>query len=109
LSVFVVQEVPGRNILGARIYGDLKVLLPPNVNIVLSPGPTVRRLREGLKGFDSSDFLLLMGDPAVIGLACAIASDINVGKYSVLKWDRIEKDYYPVTIDLHQKGEGAGL
>ena len=109
MSVFVVQEVPGRNILGARIYGDLKVLLPPNVNIVLSPGPTVRRLREGLKGFDSSDFLLLMGDPAVIGLACAIASDINVGKYSVLKWDRIEKDYYPVTIDLHQKGEGAGL
>jgi len=109
LSVFVVQEVPGRNILGARIYGDLKVLLPPNVNIVLSPGPTVRRLREGLRGFDSSDFLLLMGDPAVIGLACAIASDINVGKYSVLKWDRIEKDYYPVTIDLHQKGEGVGL
>lgn len=109
MSVFVVQEVPGRNILGARIYGDLKVLLPPNVNIVLSPGPTVRRLREGLKGFDSSDFLLLMGDPAVIGLACAIASDINVGKYSVLKWDRIEKDYYPVTIDLHQKGEGVGL
>lgn len=109
MSVFVVQEVPGRNILGARIYGDLKVLLPPNVNIVLSPGPTVRRLREGLRGFDSSDFLLLMGDPAVIGLACAIASDINVGKYSVLKWDRIEKDYYPVTIDLHQKGEGVGL
>lgn len=109
MSVFVVQEVPGRNILGARIYGDLKVLLPPNVNIVLSPGPTVRRLREGLRGFDSSDYLLLMGDPAVIGLACAIASDINVGKYSVLKWDRIEKDYYPVTIDLHQKGEGVGL
>ena len=109
MSVFVVQEVPGRNILGARIYGDLKVLLPSNVNIVLSPGPTVRRLREGLKGFDNSDFLLLMGDPAVIGLACAIASDINVGKYSVLKWDRIEKDYYPVTIDLHQKGEGTGL
>tara|TARA_R110002110_G_scaffold94723_2_gene245220 strand:+ start:340 stop:489 length:150 start_codon:yes stop_codon:yes gene_type:complete len=45
-----------------------------------------------------------MGDPAVIGLACVIASDINVGLYKILKWDRIEKDYYPVSIDIHQKG-----
>jgi len=104
LSVYVVQEVPGRNILGARAYGDLKVLLPSNTNIVLSPAPTIRRLKEGLKNFTSEDYLLLMGDPAVIGLACAIACDINVGKYSVLKWDRIEKDYYPVEIDIFQKG-----
>jgi hypothetical protein len=104
LSVFVVQEVPGRNILGARSYGDLRVLLPSNTNIVLSPGPTIRRLREGLKEFNDQDYLLLMGDPAVIGLACVIASDINVGLYKILKWDRIEKDYYPVSIDIHQKG-----
>ena len=107
MSVFVVQEVPGRNILGARSYGDLKVLLPSNTNIVLSPGPTVRRLREGLKEFNDEDYLLLMGDPAVIGLACVIASEINVGAYKVLKWDRIEKDYYPVSIDIHQRGEDS--
>ena len=105
MTVFVVQEGPGRNILGARKYGDLKVLLPPNVNIVLSPAPTVRRLKENLKGFGSEDYLLLMGDPAAIGLACVIAAEINVGKFSLLKWDRIEKDYYPVHIDIHQKGE----
>ena len=26
------------------------------------------------------------------------------GKFGLLKWDRIEKDYYPVHIDIHQKG-----
>ena len=104
MTVFIIQEVPGRNILGARNYGDLRVLLPSNTNIVLSPGPTIRRLREGLKEFNDQDYLLLMGDPAVIGLACVIASDINVGLYKILKWDRIEKDYYPVSIDIHQKG-----
>ena len=57
MSVFVVQEVPGRNILGARSYGDLRVLLPSNTNIVLSPGPTIRRLREGLKEFNNQDYL----------------------------------------------------
>ncbi len=101
MSVFVVQEVPGRNILGARQYGDLKVLLPSNTNIVLSPGPTIRRLRTGLKEFNGEDYLLLMGDPAVIGLACVIASEINIGKFSILKWDRIEKSYYPVEIDIN--------
>lgn len=103
MTVYVVQEVPGRNILGARVYGDLKVLLPSNVNIVLSPAPTIRRLRQALKKFSNSDFLLLMGDPAVIGLACVIASEINVGRFSILKWDRIEKDYYPVMIDIHKR------
>jgi len=103
VTVYVVQEVPGRNILGARVYGDLKVLLPSNVNIVLSPAPTIRRLRQALKKFSNSDFLLLMGDPAVIGLACVIASEINVGRFSILKWDRIEKDYYPVMIDIHKR------
>ena len=80
MTVYVVQEVPGRNVLGARQYGDLKVLLPSNINIILSPAPT-------------------------IGLACVLASENNRGKYSILKWDRIEKDYYPVSIDIHQKGE----
>ena len=103
----MVQEVPGRNILSARKYGDLKVLLPSNTNIVLSSGPTVRRLKTGLKEFSNSDYLLLMGDPAVIGLACVIASNFNTGKFSILKWDRIEKDYYPVEIDIHQKGEDS--
>jgi hypothetical protein len=103
VTVYVVQEVSGRNILGARVYGDLKVLLPSNVNIVLSPAPTIRRLRQALKKFSNSDFLLLMGDPAVIGLACVIASEINVGRFSILKWDRIEKDYYPVMIDIHKR------
>lgn len=105
MTVYVVQEVPGRNVLGARQYGDLKVLLPSNVNIILSPAPTIRRLKDALRNFGDPDYLLLMGDPAVIGLACVLASENNRGKYSILKWDRIEKDYYPVSIDIHQKGE----
>ena len=54
-----------------------------------------------MKEFNGEDYLLLMGDPAVIGLACVIASEINIGKFSILKWDRIEKSYYPVEIDIN--------
>ena len=101
MTVYVVQEVPGRNILGARKYGDLQVLLPSNINIVLSSSPTILRLRQSLKKFSSDDYLLLMGDPAAIGIACIIASEYTIGKFSILKWDRIEKTYYPVKIQIN--------
>jgi hypothetical protein len=35
--------------------------------------------------------------------ACSIASDITNGKYNLLKWDKQERRYYPVEIDLFKK------
>ena len=110
--VYVLQELPGTstgrpkyNIMGALKYGKLKVLLKENTQIVLSPGPIVFELRRLLKNYTSQDYLLLSGDPAVILLAGMIASDINNGKVNVLKWDRQEKVYYPLEINLHERGD----
>ena len=109
--VYVLQELPGTregrpkyNIMGALKYGKLKVLLKEDTQIVLSPGPIVFELRRLLKDYNSNDYLLLSGDPSVIGLACAIVSDINNGKFKLLKWDRQEKVYYPLEINLYEKG-----
>jgi len=109
--VYVLQELPGTstgrpkfNIMGALKYGKLKVLLKENTQIVLSPGPIVFELRRLLKNYTSKDFLLLSGDPAIIGLACTIASDINHGRFNLLKWDKQERRYYPIEINLHEKG-----
>ena len=110
--VYVLQELPGTregrpkyNIMGALKYGKLKVLLKEDTQIVLSPGPIVFELRRLLKDYNSNDYLLLSGDPSVIGLACAIASDINNGRFNLLKWDRQEKVYYPLEINLYEKGK----
>ena len=104
-KVFVVQEVSGRNILSAEKYGELELLLPNNSQIVLSSGPTVRRLNQKLKDFSDDDYLLLMGDPSAIGIACAIASSNNRGRFKCLKWDKREFRYYPVQINLYEKGQ----
>ena len=111
-TVYVIQELPGTsigrpkfNIMGALKYGRLKVLLKENAQIVLSPGPVIFELRRLLKNYTSKDFLLLSGDPAIIGLACTIASDINSGRFNLLKWDRQEKVYYPLEINLFEKGK----
>ena len=110
--VYVLQELPGTstgrpkfNIMGALKYGKLKVLLKENTQIVLSPGPIVFELRRLLKDYTSKDYLLLSGDPSVIGIAVAIVSDINNGRFNLLKWDRQEKVYYPLEIDLYEKGK----
>ena len=105
MTVFIVQEVSGRNVVPAKKYGDLKLLLPERTNLMLSTAPTVRKLRRELSDYNDEDYLLLMGDPAAIGLACAVAASTNQGRFKVLKWDRQEGLYYPVEIDLHQKGE----
>ena len=110
--VYVLQELPGTstgrpkyNIMGALKYGKLKVLLKENTQIVLSPGPIVFELRRLLKDYTSDDYLLLSGVPSVIGIAVANVSDINNGRFNLLKWDRQEKVYYPLEIDLYEKGK----
>ena len=110
-KVYVIQEIPGTkegrpkiNILGAAEFGTFKFLLPELSQIIFSPGPLIFKLRKGLQNYRQKDFLLLTGDPAIIGVACSIVSDITNGKYQLLKWDKQERKYYPIQINLHEKG-----
>jgi hypothetical protein len=100
MTVYVVQEVPKFNVLPARKYGELELILPPG-QITLSAGPTVNRLKHKLRNFTDMDYLLLIGDPLAIGLAVAIASNANRGNARILKWDRQEKQYYPLNVNLY--------
>ena len=111
-TVYVIQEIPGTgegrpkiNIMGAAEFGTFKFILPEFSQIIFSPGPLIFKLRKGLQNYSPRDFLLLTGDPAIIGVACSIASDITNGKYQVLKWDKQERQYYSININLHEKGE----
>ena len=110
--VYVIQEIPGTqsgkpkiNIMGASKYGEFKFLLPEFSQIIFSPGPLIFQLRQALKDYRTEDYLLLTGDPAIIGVACSIVSDMTKGKYNLLKWDKQERQYYPIEINLYEKGE----
>ena len=110
--VYVIQEIAGTkegkpkiNILGAAEYGTFKFLLPELSQMIFSPGPLIFKLRKSLKDYTTEDFLLLTGDPAIIGVACSIVSDITNGKFNLLKWDKQERKYYPININLFEKGE----
>ena len=111
-TIYVIQEIPGTasgnpkiNIMGASKYGEFKFLLPELSQMIFSPGPLIFKLRNLLKNFKQDDYLLLTGDPAIIGVACSIVSDMTNGKYNLLKWDKQERQYYPIEINLYEKGE----
>ncbi len=114
-KVYVIQEIAGTkagkpkiNIIGASNYsssGKFHFLLSEFSQMIFSPGPLIYKLRQGLKNYTSDDYLLLTGDPAIIGVACSIVSDITGGKFKLLKWDKQERKYYPIEINLYEKGE----
>jgi len=111
-TVYVLQEIAGTrdgrpkiNIMGASQYGRIKFLLPELSQIIFSPGPLVFKLRQLLRDYKPTDYLLLTGDPAIIGVACSIVSDLTNGKYNLLKWDKQERKYYAIEINLYEKGE----
>jgi hypothetical protein len=104
-TVFLVQENPYINVLGAAEYGDIVVLFESGQQIMFSPQPAIRKLKRKLKDFDDGDYLLMMGDPAAMGIACCVAAEMNRGRFNILKWDKKQQRYYPVSINLNEKGE----
>ena len=110
-NVWVVQEIAGTregrpkfNIMGASEYGNLKFLLDERSQMIFSPGPLIFKLKNLVKNFKPTDYLLLTGDPAIIGVVCCLVSDLTNGKFNLLKWDRQEKKYYPIEIDVYGTG-----
>ena len=111
-TVYVIQEIAGTksgnpkiNIMGASHYGKFKFLLPEFSQMIFSPGPLIYKLRQGLKNFKQGDYLLLTGDPAIIGVACSIVNELTGGKFNLLKWDKQERRYYPIEINIFEKGK----
>ncbi len=47
------------------------------------------------------DYLLMIGDPAAIALASAVAADIGQGNLRLLKWDKQERKYFVINANLN--------
>ena len=109
-KVYLVQEIPTDKVTGqpkiditpALKYGEIKILFPRLKQMQFTPGPMVMEIKNSLKDFTVDDYLLLYGDPAIIGVVCAVASDITNGKFKLLKYDRRQFSYYPIELNIFQ-------
>ena len=99
--VYVLQEPPENiNIIGAADYGSLAVCLPQESQVGFSSVGFIKKMKKNLTDFTENDYILCTGDPAIIGMSCAIASDYTNGCFNLLKWDRRAQKYFPIRIDL---------
>lgn len=107
--VFIPQEparlennvwVPTMNLQAAEAYGQCVTLCSPG-RVLLSTAPTIQAMRAKMAGFDDNDFIVAIGDPGLIGIACCTAMLENQGRYKLLKWDGGNKRYTVVEVDMY--------
>ncbi len=106
MTVFVVQDHRRYNrdsgeyesvhdLTPAEEYGEIRYLLTPTA-APWNPSSVLSDLREALADYNSGDYLLLTGNPILIGWATAIAADVNDGYVNLLQWHGRERKYIPV-------------
>ncbi len=108
--VYVVQDqhkwdreagrfVPKFDLSSAETFGELAYLLTPTA-APFRPEPVVDELRDKLVWFSDDDYLLLIGNPVLIGCAMAVAAQVNGGRVRVLQWSGKDQRYVPVLVNL---------
>lgn len=110
-KVFVVQEQMRLDrsdnklkprfplIARANSFGEIVYLLSPSAG-PWRPESVLRDLRRSLKDFSNDDYLLLIGNPVLIGLTVAVAAEVNGGFVRMLQWNGVEGNYRCVEADL---------
>jgi len=99
--IYVTQEQRGKNISPALKYGDKIVsCLPQDHQLYSSRPETGDMIRKALHHIAPEDYVLLIGDPIIIGMTMAIASEFLNGTVEVLKWDAQTRTYVPVTVEI---------
>ena len=110
MTVYVVQNQqqlndrsgslqPKFDLSSAAKFGEFVYLLSPTAR-PFSPAHVIGQLREKLKDYKNEDYLLLIGNPCLIGFTVAIAAHFNRGIVRVLQWDGRKREYVCVEADM---------
>lgn len=102
MTVFITQELRGKDLADAIAFGSLEIILAAEEQITDSDKKIelVDKIESVLAKFSDDDYLLLSGDPAAIGISFAIALLNNHGNIKILKWDRLRETYYSVSLEI---------
>lgn len=95
--------VPAVNVSPASEHGEIVVMMPPRAAFQTSPS-LVEQLKRHLSGYDfeAGDSIVPIGDPVIIGAACAILGRNRPldRRIRVLRWDRNIGRYVPVEVKI---------
>lgn len=98
--IFIVQDDGSKNFGPAIGMGELSTLAIRDLPVHHDPTHELGEIKRKLLSFTDDDYLLLTGDPLIIGAAMVYAAMVNRGTVNCLKWDKQSKGYYPVKLKL---------
>lgn len=109
-KVYVVQNslrrdhatgglIPKFDLTPAAKFGELVELLSAEVK-PFNATLVSKELLDKLSRYCDDDFLLLVGNPILIGLATAAAAQINDGRVKFLQWSGSQKSYLPIWAEI---------
>lgn len=110
MTVYITNEIRRRDVSEAFEFGPLQVVIPSEMQVTANEDKkerVVMMIEDALAAFNDKDYLLLSGDPVCIGICFTVAALNNKGKVNVLKWDRIEERYFPVSVKIDIGEEDA--
>jgi hypothetical protein len=86
----------------ANEFGELRFILRDYHHPFRDPTGTAAEVRRVLEveDFGPDDWLLLVGNPSLIGIVAAQASVITGGRLRLLQWDRPRHRYRPLEAQL---------
>lgn len=111
--VFVVQQPTGRDDEGrviptfdlspAETYGELVFVLGPTENPFADAQATLMRISNRFleERFGDEDWVLLVGNPVLIGLMSVVAAQYS-DRLRVLQWKRSARCYEPVEVQVFE-------
>jgi len=91
---------PRDSLTEAAAYGDIEVLFSGN-KVGIGVQPIVKQFKYALRNFDDGDFLLVVGDPVLIGIASTMAAASNRGNVNFLRWDRQTRSYIKIGVRIN--------
>lgn len=105
--VFIIQDQHVRdqetnalvskfNFATAKEFGELTFLLNPTANPFSPNEGVIAELTDKLHDYNHNDFLVLTGNPILIGWATALAAKINGGKVRFLQWNGRRQMYLEI-------------
>jgi hypothetical protein len=97
---YVVQESPDKNLLPARDFGEICVMLTMS-DVRKGYDHCIKTLSDKFDHFrHEKDFLILTGDPIFIGVAMVFANHLSEGHVQVLRWDREHYRYNHIDVKI---------
>jgi hypothetical protein len=106
-TCWIVQENPRLNVVSARNFGHLEVIFKSRQQVLISGQEMIEEARYKLRNFAQDDYVLLMGDPALIAIVAVVLAQKH-STFKALKWDRQEQTYYEILLPFSTKGERHG-